>query len=232
MAGIKQIKPRSKPRQIIVQDEWLNETIDGYLTGVMTPPRPGVFHPSTLSNACDRFVWLVYHGHMPSSTLDANLQRIFQNGNYLEKRVESCFAGLGILIGREIPVKFENPSISGRIDFLIRHQEHGISPIELKSINTSGFSKLSKPKDEHSLQLQMYLNMGNYDIGTVLYENKNDQKIKSFIVKRDIKQWDDVLSRCFNIQNMVEPPMKCTGPAWCNCKHVNMDEVKAKISEG
>ena len=133
---------------------------------------------------------------------------------------------------REIPVKFENPSISGRIDFLIRHQEHGISPIELKSINTSGFSKLSKPKDEHSLQLQMYLNMGNYDIGTVLYENKNDQKIKSFIVKRDIKQWDDLLSRCFNIQNMVEPPMKCTGPAWCNCKHVNMDEVKAKISEG
>ena len=231
MAGIKQIKPRSKPSQIIEQDEWLNENIDGYLTGVMTPPRPGVFHPSTLSNACDRFVWLVYHGHMPSSPLDANLQRIFQNGNYLENRVETWFANMGILLAREIPVKFESPPISGRIDFLIRHKEHGTSPIELKSINTSGFSRLTRPKDEHELQLQMYLNMGNYDIGTVLYENKNDQKIKSFIVKRDLKQWNDLLERCFRIQAMTEMPNRCTGPSWCNCKKVNLDEIKEKISE-
>ena len=230
MAGVRQIAPRSRPRINIKQDEWLNETIDGYLTGVMTPPRVGVFHPSTLSNTCDRFVWLNYYGYMPSSILDAKLARIFSNGNYLEKRVETWFKDLGILMGREIPVKLADPPMSGRIDFIIMHQEHGISPIELKSINTAGFSKLYAPKEEHSLQLQMYLNMGGYSVGTVLYENKNDQKIKSFIVKRDEKQWDELLERCRRIQNMTEAPLKCTGAVWCNCKNVSAQDLL--ISQG
>ena len=229
MAGIKQIKQtrpvkKARPKTpFLLQDEWLNEEIDTYLTGTMYPPREGVFHPSTLSNKCDRAVWLIYHGHMPTTPLDANLQRIFQNGNYLEKRVEQWFSNMGILMGREIPVKFLDPSMSGRIDFLIRHSNFGVIPVELKSINTSGFGKLTKPKDEHQLQLQMYLNMGNYDSGTVLYENKNDQKIKSFIVERDFKQWDLILDRCYKIMNMTEAPDNCTGEFWCNCKKVDFN---------
>ena len=229
MAGIKQIKrsrpvKKSKPQTpIMPQDEWLNEQIETYLAGTMYPPREGVFHPSTLSNKCDRAVWLIYHGHMPNTPLDANLQRIFQNGNYLEKRVEQWFLNMGILIAREIPVKFAAPVMSGRIDFLIKHSNIGIIPIELKSINTSGFGKLTKPKDEHQLQLQMYLNMGEYSMGTVLYENKNDQKIKSFVVERDLKQWDSILDRCYKIMNMTEAPDNCTGEFWCNCKKVTYD---------
>ena len=182
MAGIKQIKstPR-KPRKLALnQDDWLNDLLDDYLTGVMNPSTPGVFHPSSLSNLCDRFVWLTYHGYMPSSVLEPTVQRIFQNGNYLEKRVETWFSKLGILVARELPVKFETPSISGRIDFLIKHED-GIIPIELKSINTAGFGKLQAPKPEHEMQLQMYLNMGNYSRGTVLYENKNDQRLSHLL---------------------------------------------------
>ena len=199
MAGIKQIRGKSrKPKQaqrIEPQDVWLNEIIDEHLAGKMYPPKGGVFHPSVLSNPCDRYVWLCYHGKMVEQPLPANLQRIFQNGSYLEKRVEEWFRKMNILIGREISVRQEYPVISGRIDFLIRHHDYGTMPIELKSINTAGFSKLTKPKDEHQIQLQIYLNMGEYSIGTVLYENKNDQKIKSFLVKRDLEQWESILTR-------------------------------------
>ena len=224
MAGIKQIKstPRKPKKLVPNQDNWLNDLLDDYLTGVMSPSTPGVFHPSSLSNPRDRFVWLTYHGYMPSSVLEPTVQRIFQNGNYLEKRVETWFSKLGILMARELPVKFETPPISGRIDFIIKHED-GIIPIELKSINTSGFGKLLAPKPEHEMQLQMYLNMGNYSRGTVLYENKNDQKIKSFIVKRSEKTWDEILQRCFNIQNMQNVPLSCTGAAWCNCRKVTKD---------
>ena len=69
----------------------------------------------------------------------------------------------------------------------------------------------------------MYLNMGDYAIGTVLYENKNDQKIKSFLVERDVTQWEFLLNRCYKIMNMMEPPTSCTGEFWCNCKKVNYD---------
>ena len=190
----------------------------------MYPPKGGVFHPSVLSNACDRYVWLCFHGEMAEQPLPANLQRIFQNGKFLEKRVEDWFRKMRVLLGREISVKQDYPPISGRIDFVIRHQEYGTMPIELKSINTAGFSKLTKPKDEHQIQLQIYLNMGDYPIGTVLYENKNDQKIKSFLVHRDVEQWDMIISRCFRIQDMQVPPKQCTGPVWCACKAVEQRE--------
>lgn len=226
MAGIKQIKKARPPKQQRTpqvsgpQDTWLNEALDNYLTGTMTPPRGGVFHPSTLSNKCDRAVWLIYHEKMITTPLEPVLNRIFQNGTSLEQRVERWLSKLGILVAREISVKWDIPPISGRMDFLIRHSEFGISPVELKSINTAGFGRLNRPKPEHELQLQMYLNMGSYKQGTVLYENKNDQKIKSYIIQRDYKQWDDLLTRCFKIQEMSKAPNQCTGEYWCACKNV------------
>ena len=221
MAGIKQFGIKERDFGA-TQDTWLNSLLEDYLRGTMKPPRSGVFHPSTLSNTCDKAVWLIYHGKMIETPLEAVVQRIFQNGDYLEKRVESWFSNIGILVAREFPVKMEKPPMSGRIDFLIRHEMYGIIPVELKSINTSAFGQLSKPKKEHQIQLQIYLNIGNYPMGTVLYENKNDQKIKSYLVERDEKQWSDILDRCFNIQEMKEPPAKCTGARWCNCKLVKL----------
>ena len=108
MAGIKQIRKKQGVKNIVISaksDDWLMETIDEYLTGVMHPPRSGVFHPSTLSNPCDRSVWLIYHGKMIATPLEPNVQRIFQNGNFLEQRVEKWFQNLGILVAREITVR-------------------------------------------------------------------------------------------------------------------------------
>ena len=89
MAGIVQIKQDSLTKRKAKEDTWLTELLDDYLSGVMVPPRAGVFHPSTLSNKCDRAVWLIYHGKMETTPLEAVTQRIFQNGNYLEKRVQT-----------------------------------------------------------------------------------------------------------------------------------------------
>ena len=228
MAGINQIKPRELKKSSGVRnkkppckkDVWLAEILDEHLEGIMEAPKGGVFHPSVLSNPCDRYVWLCYHGKMVDQPLPPNLQRIFQNGNFLEERVETWLKALNILIDREVSVKYEIPVISGRIDFLIQHYDYGVMPIELKSINTAGFGKLVRPKPEHDIQIQMYLNMGQYEKGTVLYENKNDQKIKAYIVERDKEQWGDILDRCFRIQETYIKPQKCTGPPWCACKKV------------
>ena len=223
MAGIKQIKrPNKRVREVEEpQDNWLNELIDDYLQGTMHAPRAGVFYPSALGNPCDRYLWLCYHGHMVDQPLPANLQRIFQCGSSLEDRVAKWFDGLKILLYQEKPVRLEVPPISGRIDFLIRHETYGNHPVELKSINKVGFGKLKRPKPEHSLQLQMYLNMGDYPMGTVLYECKDDQRIKSFLVERDVVEWEKILARCFKIQDMIAMPEKCTGASWCACKNVS-----------
>ena len=125
---------------------------------------------------------------MVSQTLPPNLERIFQNGSSLEDRVDKWLEEMNILVDREVSVKQDIPPISGRIDFLINHYKYGVHPIELKSINTSGFYKLKSPKPEHEIQLQIYLNIGDYNQGTVFYENKNDQKMKTFVIERDIEK--------------------------------------------
>ena len=222
MAGIKQIKPSIKKvkQAEAPQDTWLNERIDDYLRGTMYAPRAGVFYPSSLGNPCDRYLWLCYHGHMVDQPLSPNLQRIFQCGSSLEDRVAKWLTGLNILLQQEKSVRIDTPPISGRIDFVIKHYDYGNLPVELKSINKAGFTKLKKPKPEHSLQLQMYLNMGDYPMGTVLYECKDDQRIKSFLVERDVVEWEKILARCLRIQTMIAMPEKCTGASWCACKEV------------
>tara|TARA_Y100000361_G_scaffold152431_1_gene171899 strand:+ start:331 stop:1017 length:687 start_codon:yes stop_codon:yes gene_type:complete len=226
MAGINQIKPIKRPTKArkttnkALADTWLEDVIDASLEGVMEAPKAGVFYPSSLGNPCDRYLWLCYNGLMIEQNLPANLERIFQNGSSLEDRVDRWFSKLNILVERELSVKQDIPPISGRIDFIINHATYNHMPVELKSINTNGFSKLRSPKPEHAVQIQMYLNMGGYDIGTVLYENKNDQKIKSFLVERDTKAWDEILARCFNVQEMIARPDECTGATWCACRKV------------
>ena len=126
-----------------------------------------------------------------------------------------------ILIAREQPLKLASPPISGRLDFIIAHPTKGEAVLELKSINDRGFNELKgSPKHDHFIQLQIYLNLLNKDYGIVLYENKNDQKLKAFKVERDIKVWETLLERCVNIMNMTELPNTCTGDVWCKCKGV------------
>ena len=110
------------------------------------------------------------------------------------------------------------------MDFLIKHLEYGELPVELKSINKFGFTQLSAPKDEHNIQLQMYLNMAGYDHGTVLYECKDDQHLKAFLVERNEEVWGDILKRCFDIQEMAIMPTKCEGAWYCGCKKVKGEE--------
>lgn len=229
MAGIKQIgvktpaKTKHKPRtkhKAWAKDLWLEETLDETLRGYMTPQRSGVFYPSALGNPCDRYLYLAYNGMLQGQSLDPNLQRIFDTGNALEERLEKYFTKMGVYVDREISVKHDNPPISGRIDFLIQHDTYGILPIESKTINTAGYAKLRKPKEDHEIQLQVYLNMGGYAMGTVLYENKNDQKIRTYLLEQSDEAWDKILIRCFNIMDMVHTPDKCTGASWCGCRKV------------
>lgn len=230
MAGVKQISGRGKPRTkrkiplpVTNQDKWLLEHLDTYLTGENTPPRAGVFHPSQLGQKCDRLLYLGYNGHLTSYTIVPKLTRIFGCGSSLEDRVAKYFTDMGILKDRELPVKLDSPPLSGRIDFIINHGEHGLMPVELKSINNAGFNKLiSAPKPEHLVQLQLYLCLWPVPYGTVLYENKDNQDLKAFLVEYDADMQEAIFDRCRRIMEMDDCPPNCGGDRWCACKGVEI----------
>ena len=60
------------------------------------------------------------------------------------------------------------------------------------------------------------------EYGIVLYENKNDQKLKAFLIQKDISVWQGLLDRCYRIMQMTSAPEKCTGNRWCRCKGVDV----------
>ena len=57
--------------------------------------------------------------------------------------------------------------------------------VDFKSIRSEAFRKLIGPKDSHFIQMQIYLHLSGLNAGKLLYENKNDQKFREFLVLRD-----------------------------------------------
>ena len=233
MAGIRQLNKQVETKtrnRTSNQDKWLLKMFEDNLGYSQSSSRVGIFYPSMLGNECDRYLYLAFRGQLPQQEIASTTQRIFDTGSSLEDRMSKYFEKMGILKGREIVVRCDSPPISGRADFLLVHEEHTEVVLELKSINDKGFKNLySKPKPEHAIQLQIYLQLMDKPYGIVLYENKNDQKLKAFQVKRSPKEWKEVVARCTLIQEDKELPLVCTGPAWWACRKYKEDEDGRKV---
>ena len=230
MAGIKQITRKAAksikvPRQPRVknQDTWLLKHLESNLKYTKKWTTKDVFYPSMLGNACDRYLYLAYNGQLADQVIGAKTARIFDHGGSLEVRMKKYFERTGIFLASEQSVIVKNPTISGRYDFMLKHEEYGRVILELKSINDKGFKALiDTPKPEHLVQLQIYLNLAGVENGVVLYENKNDQTLKAFKVLKNIEMWNSILERCIRIQSMVPltMPTQCTGEFYCGCREV------------
>ena len=230
----KKKKPRaksSKPR-VKNQDRWFLKQIDSVLG--YTRPWKAVqkFYPSALGNRCDRYLYFAYHGGLPAQEVTPQTQRIFDTGGAFETRMEKYLRKAGLFLAAEQTLKFDNPPISGRYDFLIRYKATDRAIVELKTINARGLENLiDQPKPEHVIQLQIYLNLMGLKNGIVVYENKNDQDMKAFKIVKDKKVWDEILERCIRIMNMTpnEVPLECTGEFYCACREVK-DENRNKAN--
>jgi hypothetical protein len=237
MAGIKQIGNRSKSQLKIKskkkkqvrkprtknQDRWFLNHLEKNLKFTKSGTKSGAFYPSMLGNPCDRNLYFAYHGQLPDQVIEAKTARIFDVGSSLEIRMQKYFERTGIFLAAEQTVRLENPPISGRYDFLLRHDEYGRIILELKSINDAGFAALIEaPKSDHLVQLQIYLNLVGMENGILLYENKNDQKLKAFKVIKDVSLWESVIERCLKIQAMLpsDVPSNCKGEFFCSCREV------------
>ena len=182
-------KLSSKPSVSRFLDEWLVKNAkEKDLDYVRTP---FYFHPSSFRLDCLRKLQFTYLRSLflPEFILsndtifnsDARMIRILGNGNGMHDRWMNYFKESGILVEAERKFRDETLRFSGSIDDII--ELNGKTYIvELKSINHFGFQKLTAPKEEHMLQLQIYCMQEGID-GFVIYENKNTQDVKEFFVE-------------------------------------------------
>jgi len=188
-------------------------------------------HPSSFGG-CLRKTAYSHYG-IEKKPLDVRILRIFGNGDGVHERIQSCCeAAEGVeVIGIEVPVFNEEYQIKGYVDGIIGLQnEHYV--LEIKSKNSKGFTQyLDKPDKNHIVQANIYLWMIE-DImqeaqgkkeeelneseaillkmpqppqkAILLYENKDSQDQKEFILNKDEKVIEWVQKRAKKFWEIIE----------------------------
>ena len=220
----KQQNTNEKVKNSDLSGYWFSKQLDNFIEGHKDDDRrqvsKDVFYASCLGNPCDRYLYLHYNGLLKPNKISANLQRSFDNDRKAEERYLRLFEKMRILVDREIPARIESPPIHGRADFILTLPQNNIkrAVLELKTANDYIFKHLNEPKPDHFIQIQTYLNILLIDQGIVLYENRNDGDIRSFLVNRDQNIWDKLVERCKRIQTMIEiPELAEVHNKYCEC---------------
>jgi len=133
---------------------------------------------------CPRAVFFKFK-NVPREKIDARILRIFERGEALHRDIFNVLYRLRIGVTTEVSIPAQE-IISGRADAILSIDKENYV-LDIKSINSMVFNKMTEPKIENVYQIQLYLHYFNVKKGILLYIDKDRQDIKEFIVNYDKK---------------------------------------------
>ncbi len=129
--------------------------------------------------------------------------RVFDNGHDVHERLQKYLEKTGVLLQAEVPIENTDYQIKGHTDGIINIK--GIKGIlEIKSINSSGFYSLYAPKEDHLIQVNIYMFCTGIERAVLLYECKDNQELKEFYVKQDMDILQPILAKIRDVQQMIQ----------------------------
>jgi len=138
----------------------------------------------TDAGRCARSVFFKFK-NAPKKAIEPNILRLFDHGDHMHQLIMKP-----LLSVREVHVVASEVNIppqeliSGRADAIISDGKN-LYVLDIKSMNSMIFDKLSEPKEENIDQLQLYLHYFKVPTGLLLYVNKNTLALKEFFVEYD-----------------------------------------------
>ena len=112
----------------------------------------------SMASQCSRAIYFSRKGiERDADAIDPRTQRIFDNGTSVHERLQEYMLEEGILLMDEVPVYDNELQTQGHTDGILQLSKFEVGVLEIKSINTNGFSKLVDAKDEHKTQAQIYM---------------------------------------------------------------------------
>ena len=190
------------------------------------------FYPSSAGN-CARAIVYQMIGCTPKEK-EVKMYFILDNGNYVHSRLEKLFENTGLMIAPELSIRVPELRISGRSDVIIKNflphtpstnivklykpcregepelvyegPDNDVIIVELKSISDSGFEYVKKkgPKEAHVLQLQLYMWITGVKQGALLYENKNTQELREYLIPYDPETAQKVIDKVHLVNKCVD----------------------------
>lgn len=136
-------------------------TLDRYLLSLNAEDdnrAPNVNAPSQAGNDCLRARYYSRtKTQADSNTIEPRTRRIFDNGTKVHERLQAYLVEQGILMMEEVPVLDIDLNIQGHTDGIIKLSKTERAVIEIKSINSNGFSSLKDARADHKKQGLVYL---------------------------------------------------------------------------
>lgn len=238
--------------------------IEKYLSKEHAESRPddGYYHPSGLSDCARLEVYkkMGFKGgkHSPK------LIRVFNNGSYVHTRIQWYLGEMGVLKGfwfcpqcatkywglkkdhpenkctremepeyKEVPIQDDEIMMRGHADGIVvlEGQEY---LLEIKSINDNGFKNLTEAMEHHRVQANLYMKNRGLKAVIFLYECKNDQNLKEYIVPfnptLNVKYEQVMRSATEGMKSRVLPERVCKTQAdakkrWCEACELCFSEM-------
>ncbi len=113
--------------------------------------------PSQIGNCLRSRYYARTGAEADPNTIDGRQRRIFDNGTGVHERLQAYLKKQGMLLADEIPVLNVEHNIQGHTDGLLRLSSAEVGILEIKSINSNGYSNLKSAKDNHKLQGLTYV---------------------------------------------------------------------------
>lgn len=221
-------KERSKKAELAVKEQptvvegterpvsvlWIKPLLDKALESsqVLWEPPKKSFRGSATGTRCVRALTFEALGHQVPK--EARVLRIFATGKRIEDTIIQTAKEAKILVDKsdQLGGSYTDPPITCHIDGEVEQPGSGlVFLLEIKSINTYGFSNLPK---EHDIELagrsplmaryERYVTQWNtyawapeidLEYGALLFEDKNDQRQKIYGLRRDSTLRDEMLER-------------------------------------
>jgi len=204
----------------------LKEIIDKYYQDKNNERERKKFYISE-AGKCPRQIFFKFK-KAPCEEMEPRILRVFDQGDYIHLRLMRTLFSLGVIIAAEIDIP-PKEDIGGRADAIIRINNE-LYLVDFKSVNSMILKNMKEPKEEHILQVQLYLHFFNLKKGIILYEGKDNSQIEEFVVEYDKKIADKVLNdfkrlRAHNVDKNLVPQQLSDFPDNWQCQYCQFREI-------
>lgn len=208
----------------------LKELIDQFYTDHFKEKDRHHFY-ITDAGKCPRAIYFKFKG-APRKEPEARILRIYDHGDYSQMRIMSILFSLGIVRAAEVRIPPQE-IIAGRADAIIGLEGKPYI-LEIKTSSQYKFSKLEEPEPDHLKQIQLYLHYFKIPQGILLYEDKNTQELKEFLVNYDPELVQNVLKELEILKTQIEkdiiPPIPKNIESW-RCEYCEYQEECQKVEK-
>ncbi len=223
----------AKIRNTASNKHWVEQIIDDFLDTRIEEDRSGrEFHPSA-SGKCPRMIQFSMIG-MVKEKFEPRIKRIFDNGHDMHNRYKRYFERAGKLIAEEAPVRatIEGIKIRGRADLIVKNFMDEDRLLELKTTNSRKFEEILKKGqclEDHYIQWNIYAGILGIHMGEILYENKDDQRMKIFTVSFSKERFDKTIDMFKIIDYHIINGTIVPKPDICNSRYCAAKDLCRKI---